>query len=148
MLPVPAFETGLSHWLPRRRGALARWPGHLDRVFEGFLDTPGWEGFRVDVRQDVHDCLIQADLPGLSKDDIDITVEDGVLTVTAESRNEAEDKDANYHVRERRYGRMSRAFKLPPGTDGENVAAELKDGVLTLRVPTREDARPRKIEVK
>lgn len=127
---------------------LARWT----REFDDVLGRPlGWTdeyGFRVDVRQDGEDLVIEAELPGRTRDDIDITVEDNVLTIATEHKHETEDEKAQYHIRERRYGKASRSFRLPKTADGENVSANLTNGVLTLRVPTREEAKPRKIEVK
>jgi HSP20 family protein len=122
----------------------------LDRWSEAV--TPGFGSaisrFRVDVREDDHGLIIEAEVPGFNRDEIDVTVDQGVLTITAEHKSETEDKKEGYHIRERQYGRLERSFRLPSTADGENVAAELKDGLLTLRVPTREEAKPRKIAVK
>jgi HSP20 family protein len=102
----------------------------------------------VDIREDQNGLVIEAELPGFTGDQIDLSVDRNVLTIAAERKVETEDKKDGYHLRERRYGRMERSFRLPDTADGENVAAELKNGLLILRVPTREEAKPRKIAVK
>ena len=148
MLPVRFFTNRVSDFCPEPVSSLTRWPRDLDDLFDWARLTPTGVGFRVDVREDGDDLLVEAEVPGLSKDDIEITVEDGVLTVAGEHKDATEQKDVHYHVRERRYGRVSRSFRLPSTADGDQVSAELKDGVLTVRVPTREEAKPRQIEVK
>jgi HSP20 family protein len=124
--------------------ALSRWTRDWDSFFGEMNET----GIRVDVRQDGDDLVIHADVPGLSREDIDITVENNVLTVSGSYNKESEEENARYHIRERRHGSFSRSFRLPQSADGEKVEASLTNGVLTLRVPTREEAKPRKIEVK
>lgn len=104
--------------------------------------------FRVDVREDDNGLLIEAEVPGFNREEIDITVDQNVLTIAAEHKTETEDKQEGYHIRERYYGRLERSFRLPTTADAENVVAELKEGLLTLRVPTKEEAKPRKIALK
>ncbi len=125
----------------------------IDEMFDNFDRWATHNGgpkaalFRADVREDDGGFVIEAELPGMSKDGIDITVENNVLTITAEHKSENEETQENYHVRERYVGKLERSFRLPQTADGEKVTAELKDGLLRLRVPTREEAKPRKVAV-
>jgi HSP20 family protein len=83
----------------------------------------------------------------MSREDIDITVENFVLTVKGEKKLSHEVKEEHYHHLERRYGTFSRSFSLPQTVDSSRVAAEYKNGVLTVRLPLREEAKPRTIKV-
>ena len=92
--------------------------------------------------------LVRATLPGLTPEDIEVSVEDDVLTIKAERSEEREESDEHFLLRERRSGSYRRTVRLPVGVDGENVSAEIKDGVLTLTLPKREEHKPKQIEVK
>ena len=102
----------------------------------------------VDIFQsDEHELVLKAELPDMSREDIDINIENFVLTVKGEKKASAEVKDEQYHHAERRYGSFSRSFSLPTTVDPNRVSAEFKNGVLTVRLPLREDAKPRTIKV-
>jgi len=94
-----------------------------------------------------HELVLKAELPDMSREDIDITVENFVLTIKGEKKLSTEVKEEQYHHVERRYGSFSRSFSLPQTVDSNRVAAEYKNGVLTVRFPLREDAKPRTIKV-
>ena len=94
-----------------------------------------------------HELVLKAELPDMSREDIDITVENFVLTVKGEKKLSHEVKEEQYHHLERRYGAFSRSFSLPQTVDSSRVAAEYKNGVLTVRLPLREEAKPRTIKV-
>jgi len=94
-----------------------------------------------------HELVLKAELPDMTRDDIDITVENFVLTIKGEKKAVSEVKDDQYHHIERRYGTFSRSFSLPQTVDSNRVSAEYKNGVLTVRLPLREEARPRSIKV-
>ena len=147
MLPVLFTRNdGPVSW-PLGFDRLAGWSRDLERWFEDVL--PGtMPAFPVDVRREGEELVMEAELPGLSHDDIEINVENGILTISGEVKEATEENKGSYHLKERRWGKFSRSFRLPETADGEKVTAELKDGVLTLRVPTREEAKPRKIPVK
>jgi HSP20 family protein len=83
----------------------------------------------------------------MNRDDIEITVENFVLTIKGEKKFATEVKEEQYHHVERRYGSFSRSFSLPQTVDASKVGAEYKNGVLTVRLPLREEARPRQIKV-
>jgi HSP20 family protein len=127
---------------------LADLPRRIDGLFDRALCDTRDPGFRVDAREVGDSLRFEAELPGLKKDDLDITLEDGVLTIAAEYKQIEKQENDKYHIRERRHGRYQRTFRLPETADAENVTADLKDGVLTVTVGTREEARPRRIEVK
>jgi HSP20 family protein len=94
-----------------------------------------------------HELVLKAELPDMSREDIDITVENFVLTVKGEKKLSHEVKEEQYHHVERRYGTFSRSFSLPQTVDSNRVAAEYRNGVLTVRLPLREEAKPRTIKV-
>jgi len=100
----------------------------------------------VDIYEnDRHELLIKAEMPGMKREDIDIKVENNTLTIRGERRRESEVREEQYHRVERSYGSFSRSFSLPSTIDSEKVSAEYKDGVLTVLLPTREEAKPRQV---
>ena len=102
----------------------------------------------VDITEDGHEYLIKAELPEVRKEDVKVTVESGVLTISGERKFEKEEKDKRYHRIERSYGSFTRSFSVPDDADDAKVAAEFKDGVLTVRLTKSEKARPKSVEVK
>jgi HSP20 family protein len=102
----------------------------------------------VDIYQtSEHELVLKAELPDLSRDEIDITVENFVLTLKGEKKLAPEVKEEQFHHIERSYGSFSRSFSLPRTVDATKVAADYKNGVLTVRLPLREEAKPRQIKV-
>ncbi len=87
-------------------------------------------------------------MPEVRKEDVKVTVENGVLTISGERKFEKEEKDKRYHRIERAYGSFTRSFSVPDDADDAKVGAEFKDGVLTVRLAKSEKARPKSIEVK
>ena len=102
----------------------------------------------VDISEDDKEWLVKTDLPEVKKEDVKVTVENGVLTITGERKFEKEEKDKKYHRIERAYGNFLRSFALPDAADGSKVAAEFKDGVLKVHLPKSEKAKPKAVEVK
>src|SRR6267142_4798967 len=102
----------------------------------------------ADITEDEKEYLIKAELPELKKDDVKVTVENGVLTISGERKFEKEEKKRKYHRVERGYGTFMRSFALPDDADFNKVNAEFKSGVLTVHVPKSEHAKPKQIEVK
>jgi HSP20 family protein len=102
----------------------------------------------VDVFQTgEHELVLKAELPDMSREDIDVSVENFVLTLKGEKKLSTDVKDDQYHHIERRYGAFSRSFSLPRTVDSSKVAADYRNGVLTVRLPLREEAKPRQIKV-
>ena len=102
----------------------------------------------VDIRETDDALLVQAELPGVDKKDVKVEVHDGVLTLSGERRYEKDVEEKNVHRVERAYGSFSRSFSLPTNIDSEHVEAEMKDGVLEVRLHKRESAKPKSIEVR
>ena len=119
----------------------------VSRVFGHDLGGAGGR-YPVDVREDGDTLHIDAELPGFTKDQVDVTVDNDVLTITAE-RPEPQQVDENvaWHLRERRGGRVERAFKLPNTLDYASVEGAMSDGVLHVTLKKRPEAKPRKIAI-
>jgi len=103
----------------------------------------------VDIFEtDQHELVIKAELPDVNRDDISLRVENNTLTISGEKKMETEVKENQYRRVERSYGSFSRSFTLPQMVDATNIGADYKNGVLTVRLPLREEAKPRQIQVK
>ena len=102
----------------------------------------------VDISEDDHGYLLKADLPEMKKDDVRVTVEDGILCVSGERKGEKEDQKKKFHRIERSFGNFRRSFTLPEDADSTKVTAEFRDGVLKVHLPTTPIARSKAIEVK
>jgi HSP20 family protein len=102
----------------------------------------------VDIFEtDNHDLVVRAELPGITRDDVEVSVENSTLVLKGEKKFDAEVKEENYRRIERPYGTFHRSFTLPSTVDTSKVAAEFKNGVLTVKLPFREEAKPRTINV-
>lgn len=125
------------------------------------LDEPGWYPVMtrttpasgvwvpaVDIYETLEGLVIRADLPGVAKDDVKINLEGNVLTLQGERKSGIGDKDRAYHRTERPAGRFSRSFTLPVDLDTQKIEASFTDGVLTVKVPKRAEARPRAVEIR
>src|SRR5437667_587764 len=102
----------------------------------------------VDISEDDHGYLLKADLPEMKKDDVRVTVEDGILSVSGERKGEKEDQKRKFHRIERSYGTFRRSFTLPEDADSMKVTAEFRDGVLKVHLPTTIRAKSKAIPVK
>ena len=103
---------------------------------------------RVNVEEKEEAFEITAELPGMKKDDLDIEVQDDVLTIKGEKKFEKDEKEANYHICERSYGTFQRSFTLPENVKTDDIEAEYKDGILKLVLPKVEPVKPKEIKVK
>jgi HSP20 family protein len=102
----------------------------------------------VDIFEtDNHDLVLKAELPGINREDIEVTVEHSTLVLKGEKKFDADVKEENYRRIERTYGTFHRSFTLPNTVDGSKVSAEFKNGVLTVKLPFKEEAKPRSINV-
>lgn len=115
-------------------------------LFEAPTETMGWSP-RVDLAEDNGHYVLTAELPGVEPADVDIEVEGNVLTIRGEKKVVGEHEDERVQIAERRYGRFERELSLPSAADPENVNAEFHQGVLTVRIAKRPEARGRKIEI-
>jgi HSP20 family protein len=118
------------------------------KVFEDWFSYAPASGVNVDIVENEGNYTLSAEVPGIDKKDLKVTVENDTLTIEAEKRNSYEnEKDGHYHS-ERTYGKLSRSFKLNGQVDAEKIDAAYKDGVLTLTLPKREEVKSREVTVK
>jgi HSP20 family protein len=101
----------------------------------------------VDIYENGDNLVLKAELPGLSPEDVEIRVEDNTLYLKGERKFEKEVEEQSYHRVERSYGTFTRTFSLPNSIDADKVAANYKDGVLTLTMPKKEEAKPKTIKI-
>jgi len=111
------------------------------------LSVADWSP-EVDISQDDHEYLLKADLPEMKKDEVRVTVEDGILCVSGERKSEKEDQKRKFHRIERSFGNFRRSFTLPEDTDSTKVTADFRDGVLKVHLPTTTIAKTKAVEVK
>jgi HSP20 family protein len=102
----------------------------------------------VDIYEEPETIVIEADLPGMSKEHVSVNLENNVLTIQGERKLEHEEKRDNYHRIERAYGSFTRSFTIPSNVNTERIEAEFKDGVLRIQLPKREEAKPKQVTVK
>jgi HSP20 family protein len=139
----------LVRWEPFRD--IAQMQGEIGRLFDGLFENRSRSAHGSVPAHHVVDTEISDvhafDLPGLAEDEISIEVADDTLTVTGERRRATEEQSDRFFRYERRYGSFSRAVGLPAGVDDSKIAAAYKDGVLEVRVPKPEEAKPRRIQL-
>ncbi|MBM2839971.1 MAG: Heat shock protein, Hsp20 family [Bacteroidetes bacterium] len=125
---------------------------NLDREISDILDdgsfgTSVWTP-AVDVAENENEVQVKVELPGVSKDDVKITMQENILTIRGEKKQEKETKNSEYHRVERSYGSFQRSFTLPTNVKHDKIEASYNDGVLTVTLPKAEEAKPKQIEVK
>jgi len=121
---------GIDEAFTRLPGMLGRWPRTFETNGEKLFD---WSP-SVDISETDTEYLIRADLPAVMKEDIHVTLDDGMLTISGERKQKTEEKKERTHRVETLYGKFSRSFSLPEIADAENIRAESKDGVITVHV--------------
>ncbi len=121
--------------------SLGKWPGREDSLFEG-----AWIP-AMDVHDSKDSIVVRADLPGMKKEDIEVSIQDGALIIRGEKREEAERKEKGAVRTERFYGSFHRSVTLPTAVDDTKVKASYKNGVLELTLPKKEEAKPRQIKI-
>jgi HSP20 family protein len=127
----------------------------MDRLFEDSFVRPrswafgGFEGysFPVDVTNNADSIMVEASLPGFKPEEVDITIENGVLSINAETRSERQAGEGEALVQEIRRGRVSRTISLPTGIEPDKATASFEDGVLKLQIPKAEAVKPRQIRI-
>ncbi|HWB97031.1 MAG TPA: Hsp20/alpha crystallin family protein, partial [Bryobacteraceae bacterium] len=123
-----------------------RLPGHRETGRE-LMTVADWVP-TVDIAEDDKEYLIKAEVPEVDKKDVKVTVQDGVLTIQGDRKQEKEEKGKRFHRVERSYGTFVRSFSLPEDAADDNVKAEFKEGMLFVHLPKSEKARPKAVEVK
>ena len=113
----------------------------------GGLKLADWSP-QVDITEDDKEYLVKADLPEIKKDEVKVTVENGVLSISGERKSEKEEKTKKHHRIERSYGSFERTFTMPEDADASKMKAEFKEGVLRVHMPKNPAAQPKKIDVK
>ena len=125
----------------------------MDRLLEDAVVLPregggeGWAGLAVDVYEEGDDLVVEAHLPGVRPDDLDVNVERGVLTISGQTEPDREQQQRNYLLREQRSGRFTRSLQLPSSYDTESCRATFEQGVLRLAFPKADAAKPRRIRI-
>jgi len=137
----------LVRWNPRRELASME-IDRLNRMFEDFYGNGrGWAP-AVDIYEtNEREFVIKAELPDMKREQINVTFENNVLTLSGERASDFDEKSGTIHRTERVVGKFTRSFTLPATTDGNRITAAYKDGVLTVRIPQREEAKPKQIAV-
>ena len=140
----------LVRWEPARE--LDSLQSEVNRVFDAFFGSGTgtrarrWVPAMDLVETDDH-LVLRADLPGLERDDVNIEVKDGMLTVSGERRADHEEKSEGYYRVERAFGSFSRSMTLPEGIDAESIAADFDKGVLEVRIPKPQERQPHRVEI-
>ncbi|BCU05432.1 Hsp20/alpha crystallin family protein [Allochromatium tepidum] len=111
------------------------------------INTGDWTP-RVDISETDNEFMIKAEIPEVNKEDVKVSVDNGVLTIQGERKQEKEEKGKKFHRVERYYGSFVRSFTLPDNIDATKIKASFKDGMLNLQIPKTGEARPKAIEVK
>ena len=144
----------LIRWEPVRE--LNTLQGEMNRLFNNLFDAPvpgdGGSAARrwipaMDLVETDEDFVLRADLPGLSESDVNIELEDNVLTISGERKSEHEEHKEGYYRVERASGAFSRSLTLPEGVNPEGIKANFDRGVLEVRIPKPEERKPRKVEI-
>jgi HSP20 family protein len=145
MLPTRRRSTSVFRPFPELRS-------DVDRLFDEFFHRPTFHlttsGPEADFYETEEEFVLELDLPGFGADDVDVTVEDGVLSITGERSEEREETKGTYHLRERSRDTFSRSFTIPHSIDAGSVAADFRRGVLTVKLPKAAEAKARRIEIK
>jgi len=137
----------LVRWNPGRELASME-IDRLNQMFDDLYGTPRAWVPAVDIYETAtREFVIKAELPELKREDITVTFEQNVLTLAGERASSFEDDNGSYHRSERAHGKFTRSFTLPATVDGARISAGYKDGVLTVRIPQREEAKPKTITV-
>ena len=133
---------------------LAAMQDRMARLFgDAYLrdEDTGFRGSWIPVvdifETETHDLVLKAELPGMNREDIDVTVENGTLVLKGQKKFDTDVKEEHYRRIERSYGQFFRSFTLPNTVDASKVSADYKNGVLTVKLPFREEAKPRTINV-
>ena len=140
--------------MPTRRDPFSDLRSTMDRLFEGGFShpwrlLPGEESmdFPVEIAETETEIEVKTSLPGVKPEDLDISVQNDVLTINAEHKQETEETKKNYHRRELHYGSFRRSFALSASVDVERATADFEHGILRVKLPKAEAAKPRQIKV-
>jgi HSP20 family protein len=134
----------------RYRDPFAQMRAEMDRLFENFIgrgvfgSPTQWQATQltpsIDVRENEKEIVVDAELPGMNENDVQVVVREGVLSLKGEKKSERDEKKDTYHLVERSYGSFDRSFRLPEGVNEEQIKADFNNGVLHVVVPKRPEA--------
>jgi HSP20 family protein len=159
-------ETGGTKMAEKKEQQLSRWDPFADLAFPEWGRFPEFGGLRrwfeeadpgrrlglsapvVDITETDDRYQVSAEVPGVKKDDLTLEVQEGVLTLRGEKKQEREDENEKGRRLERVYGAFTRSFSLPADADPDHIEASFKDGVLTVRIPKRPEAKPAQVAIK
>jgi HSP20 family protein len=120
--------------------------GRVPSRFEGDWSASEWNP-SVDISETKDEIVVKAEVPGMKKDDIKITLQDNVLTMRGERKQEKEEKETNFYRMERSYGSFTRSFNLPTMVQADKIKASYKDGILNITLPKAEEIKPKQIPI-
>jgi HSP20 family protein len=140
----------MSRWEPFRDMLSLR--ADMDRLFSSLFggayeEREGMWAPIVDIEEDNDSIMVKAEIPGMQKEDIKVSVQSNILTITGERKHESETKNKTFHRVERSYGKFSRMITLPTDVDSDKVKANYKDGILSITLPKPEATKPKHIDV-
>ena len=140
----------ISKWEPFRDMLSLR--ADMDRLFSslfggGYEEREGLWAPLVDIEEDNDTIMVKVEIPGMKKEDIKVSVQSNILTITGERKHESETKNKTFHRVERSYGKFSRMITLPTDVDSDKVKANYKDGILSITLPKPEAVKPKHIDV-
>jgi HSP20 family protein len=166
---TPRHESGNGKQVPSVFESMTSLRDEMNHLFDDFFTgserrmpsmfrtyEPGWLlGTRrgemtpaVDVSENDQAIVMTAELPGMKEEDVDLVLRDDMLTVRGEKKSEREEEKENYHLSERRYGSFERTFRLPEMADAEHIKAAIEDGVLTVTIPKKPEAKVAEKKIK
>lgn len=141
----------IVRWTPRRD--MLRIQDEMNRLFNNFVrsteadrEQTMWSP-QVDIFESDDEISVTVEIPGMEKEDVTVSIQDNVLTLKGEKKQDTESKDKNFHRVERAYGSFERSFSLPSTIQTDRVKATAKDGVLTIALPKAEEAKPKEIAI-
>lgn len=145
-LPDRIWQAGMrDHWNIQEE---------INRAFGSFFGrtdreevTDGYWAPAVDIAEANDELKFNVEVPGMKKEDVKVTFQDGILTIKGQRKQEREEKDLNFHRMERSYGSFCRSFTLPTMVQGDKIKANYKDGVLSISLPKVEEAKPKEITI-
>jgi HSP20 family protein len=146
MLPITKKEKGANE--------LVRFRNRMNNLFQDFFEDwnwPSWEHNHwpaIDVADKENEIIVRAEVPGCKAEDVDITVNRNILTISGEKKEEHEQKDKGYYHIERSYGSFRRDISLPAEVKSDKIEAACKDGILTIKLPKSEGTKAIKVKVK
>lgn len=146
----------VSRWEPFQEMMSLR--SAMDRVFDDAFQSLGADGngngnshnvlsLALDVSENANEYIVRASVPGVAEDELDITLDNHVLTISGEFKRAENQRNVRFHLRERRYGKFNRSITLPSAVNEEKIEAVFTNGLLTIRVPKAEVAKPKRITV-